>query len=269
MICYNNEEPLVSIIMGAFNAEKTISEAIDSIIDQTYDNWELIVCDDCSCDSTYSILEKYAAHDKRIVVLQNPENKRLAYTLNECLKVAKGKYIARMDADDISLPERLEKQVSFMEAHEEYDCVGTNRIIFDKNGEHSIRYSKEYPSKRILLLDTPFAHPTIMMKKSVYDALNGYTVSKETMRAEDLDLWFRFFGAGYNGYNIQESLYLYREDLEDLKKRSLKAAVATALVFYKGYKIINVPIYKRIFAVKPIIAALIPNFIMKKYLLHR
>lgn len=260
------DRPLVSIIMGAYNCENTLSEAIESIFKQSYENWEFIICDDCSTDNTLKILKQYEEKDSRIIVLHNANNLRLAATLNKCLKEARGKYVARMDADDISLPERIEKQVLFMEKHYEVDCVGTNRIIFDKNGYRSIRVSDEYPTKDKLLLDTPFAHPTIMMKKSVYDTLGGYVVSKATIRAEDLDLWFRFYSKGFKGYNIQEELYLYREDIEDLKKRSLKAGIATAIVFFKGYKLVGIPLYKYIFALKPIISSLVPRGIMMRYL---
>ncbi len=256
---------LISIIMGAFNAEEYISQCIDSIIDQTYPNWEFIICDDCSTDGTNDIVAQYAQADPRIKLIKNDKNLRLAASLNRCLEVAKGKYVARMDADDKSLPERLETQLEFMESHPEIDCVGSSRIIFDSNGQQGIRKSVEHPGKELLLLDTPFAHPTIMMKKEVYDALGGYTVSKMTMRAEDLDLWFRFFAKGYKGYNIQEPLYLYREGVEDLGKRTLKAGIQTAKVFAHGYKLIGVPFYKRILCIKPIISALVPKNLMKIY----
>lgn len=259
------EKPLVSIIMGAYNCEKTLSECIDSIIEQTYDNWELVVCNDCSTDGTERILEKYQLVDKRIIVLKNDKNLRLAASLNKCLENAKGKYVARMDADDISMPERLEKQVLFLEKNQDIDLVGTNMKVFDDEGERGIRISTEYPTKEILIKRSPFAHPTIMMKKEVYVFLGGYTVSEETMRAEDLDLWFRFFENGFKGYNLQEALYSYRESMQDFSKRTLKAAIMTSKVYWKGYKRIGVPLIKRIWVIKPILAAIIPNKFMYRY----
>lgn len=256
---------LVSIIMGAYNCEDVIDQCIDSIITQTYKNWEFIICDDCSTDNTLKILKKYEKKDSRIKILHNERNCRLAASLNICLSVAQGEFIARMDADDISLPERLEKQVDFLEKHPEIDLVGCNRIIFDANGNRGVRKSIEYPTKERLIKGSPFAHPTIVMKKSVYDALGGYTVSKQTMRAEDIDLWIRFYQNGYKGYNMQEVLYCYHESIDDLKKRSLKAAVETAKVYWNGYKVLRFPYYKRFWVVKPIISALIPNRVMKKY----
>lgn len=257
--------PLVSIIMGVYNEERTISNCINSILKQTYSNWELIVCDDCSEDKTREILEDYSLKDSRIVILKNVVNMGLAASLNRCLERSKGTYIARMDADDESLPNRIEMQVLFLESHPQIDCVGCNRMIFDEHGDVGVRKSVEYPTKEILRKNTPFAHPTIMMKKSVYDRLGGYTISKETMRAEDLDLWIRFYSHNYVGYNLQEVLYRYRESLNDLKKRNLKAAIGTAKVYRRGYKALGFHAIVNIYALKPIIAAIIPNVIMKSY----
>lgn len=257
--------PLVSIIMGAYNAESTIRNAIESVLAQTYIYWEFIICDDCSTDKTLDILKEYQKKDNRIIVIQNETNKRLAASLNNCLSHAKGKYIARMDADDECLPTRLEEQVKFLESHPEIDLVGTNRIIFDDVGNKGIRVSIEKPTEHTLLKGSPFAHPTIMAKKSVYDALGGYTVSQRTMRAEDVDLWFRFYRAGYRGYNLQKVLYRYRESVDDLKKRSVKAGLETSKVYYHGYKLLEFPWYERVWAIKPIISALVPHRIMLKH----
>lgn len=258
-------EPLVSIIMGVYNAENTIRRAIDSVLSQTYNNWELIICDDCSLDNTFDILNEYHEIDKRITVIKNETNKRLAASLNHCLEQASGKYIARMDSDDENLPTRLEEQVGFLESHPEIDLVGTNRIIFDDRGDKGVRKSIEKPTKRTLLKGSPFAHPTIMTKKTVYDTLGGYAVSKKTMRAEDIELWFRFYEHGYRGYNMQKALYRYRESLEDLKKRSVKAGIETSKVYYAGYKLLRFPVYERIWALKPIISSLVPHKMMMKY----
>lgn len=256
---------LVSIIMGVYNEEKTLERCLDSIIAQTYDNWELIVCDDCSIDGTISILKKYIKKDNRIKLLRNKKNMRLAASLNKCLGVAKGKYVARMDADDISLPDRLEKQVEFLEEHEEIDCVGSNMLVFDDSGDKGVRESIEKPIKEDMLNKAPFFHPTIMMRKTVYEKLGGYTVSTKTMRAEDLDLWFRFFKRGYKGYNLQENLYRYHESTTDYKKRTLKAAIKTAMVYVGGFKMLGFSKIKYLYAMRPIISAILPNRFMEKY----
>ncbi len=258
-------EPLVSIIMGAYNCQDTVGKAIESIQNQTYQNWEFVICDDASTDETWMELKKYGESDKRIILIKNDHNLRLAAALNHCLAHAKGEYIARMDADDESYPERLEKQVRFLEQHEEYAVVGCGRVIFDENGDKGVRLVKEVPDRDVLLANAPFAHPTIMMRKSVYDQLGGYTVSELTKRAEDLDLWFRFFHAGYKGYNIQKPLYRYHESLTDYNKRTVDAAWNTSKVYLNGYRLMGFPWYKYVFALKPLISALLPPKMMYWY----
>lgn len=258
-----NNCPTISVIMGAYNCEETIERAIQSIQDQTYRNWELIVCDDCSTDSTYEILNRLAKEDKRIHVLHNEINLRLAATLNRCLSASKGEYIARMDGDDISLPERFEKQLEFLSNNNEYAVVGSSIIVFDDVHDNYIRVNDEYPTSKVLLKHVPFWHPTIMMRKSAYELLSGYNAEERTMRAEDVDIWFRFFEKGLNGYNILEPLYMYHEDLNDYKKRSIKAGIETAKVYFQGYRMLNFPCYTYVYSLRPIITALTPNAIMK------
>lgn len=261
--------PLVSVIMGIYNCEDTLEKAVGSIICQSYKNWELIMCDDGSNDNTYEIAKNYEIRDCRIRVIRNKNNMQLAYSLNRCLEVSQGKYVARMDADDISLPMRFEKQISFLESHPEIDVVGSQRIIFDENREYGVPECEEFPSKKSVLYGAPFAHPTIMMKKHVYDELNGYTVSKKTIRAEDLDLWFRFFSLGYKGYNIQEPLLKYHESLDDYKKRSVRAGWETTRVMLQGYRLLQVSKRRYFLALKPLVSSIIPAYVMRKYHLKR
>ena len=118
------DKPLVSVLMPIYNCEHTLEAAIDSIIMQTYSNWELIVCDDCSTDKSYAILHQYKKRLKdKMIILKNRTNSRIAYTLNHCLQYAQGEYIARMDGDDLSIPDRLEKQVCFLMTHPEYSIL--------------------------------------------------------------------------------------------------------------------------------------------------
>lgn len=258
--------PLVSVILPVYNCELTVAEAIDSIISQTYKNWELIVCDDCSTDASYDILKEYKEKlESKMILLQNASNSKIAKTLNHCLKYAKGKYIARMDGDDRAKVTRLESQVLFLETHSEIDCVGTGIEVFDEHGIRGLRMGKEYPNKKEIFKGVPFAHPTVMMRKEVYDSLRGYRVCGATLRAEDVDLWFRFWEKNYKGYNIQEALLEYRERKEDYGKRSLKAAygimrIQVYYLFKHKYHISNL-----LYCMKPVIAALLPARLMYFY----
>lgn len=253
----------VSIIMGIYNCEKTLERAINSVLEQTYQEWELIMCDDASNDKTYEIAQKYEKkYPDKIHLIKNEQNCRLAASLNRCLAFASGEYIARLDADDYCANNRLEVQVEYLNNNQDIAVVGCGRILFDENGIRNTIYYKEKPEQKDILKMTPFAHPTIVARREVYDVLSGYRSNKNTMRAEDLDLWFRFYEHGYKGINIQQALYYYHESSEDMKKRNFKAAVGTARVILEGIKRMKWSKLYGIFALRPIISYLIPNSIM-------
>lgn len=258
--------PTVSIIMATYNCEKTLNRCMDSILNQTYKDWEFVICDDCSTDNTYGILQNYQSkYPEKIILLRNEVNSKLSFSLNRCLEVAKGTLIARMDGDDESLPERLERQVEFMNTHEEYSVVGTAMTPFDESGMKPVRYAKEIPETKDMLSRSPFFHATILMRKEAYDRVGGYTVSKRTVRAQDYDMWFRFFALGMKGYNLQEALYLVLEDANAIKRRTLKTRCYEVQTKIKGYRLLHYPWYLYLFAFKPVLAALTPTIIMQRY----
>jgi len=250
--------------MATYNEEKNIRKSIDSIISQSYENWELIICDDCSSDNTVSIIKEYQRKDNRIHLIVNDKNIKLAASLNKCLKLCKGAYVARMDADDECLPNRFEVQISFFMNNDSYDVVGTAALINDETGCYKIRRMKEIPTKNDVLLGPVFIHPSIMMKTKVYRELGGYSVLERTTKGQDWDLWFRFFAKNYCGYNLQEPLLIYHEDKNDYKKRTFK----TSMKFFKtalfGFKLIKPPFYKWILVFKPVVSFFVPNCIKKK-----
>ena len=261
------EKGKISVIMGIYNCQDTLIDSIESMINQTYDNWELIMCDDYSKDNTYKIAQLYAnKYADRIILIKNKENKKLAATLNHCLEYVKGEFIARMDGDDISLPDRFEKQVNFLNKNKEYDLVGCAMIPFDENGDRGVRYTEEIPNKTTIFKISPFAHATIMARKYVYDKLNGYTVSSRTMRGQDIDLWIRFFNREFKGYNLQVPLYKVRESKNDLKRRTIKAGWGTTKTLIYGAKLNKLPFRYYIFSFKPLVSSIIPSRIM--YLYH-
>ena len=237
-------EPKISVIMSVYNCEDTLEEAIDSIIAQTYSNWEFVICNDCSTDRTQDILESYKRRfPDKFILIKNEQNMKLSYSLNECLKYATGPIIARMDGDDISEPTRFEEQITVLSSHPEYQLVGTCSRRFDENGLHNVVYYKEFPDRNILKKTEPFLHATIMLYKSVYDQLGGYRVSKLTERSQDRDLWFRFYYNNFEGYNIQKPLYLVRENLNAIKRRTIKVRFRSLLIAFNGYKMLGFPWY--------------------------
>lgn len=177
--------PLVSVLVPAYNAELYISEAIESILNQTFKDFELIILNDCSTDNTKKIIEKYAKKDSRILLINNEENLRIAKTLNKGLKIAKGKYIVRMDADDWSYPHRIEKQVKLMEDNPEIVLSSGNMEICDS--EMNIKNKSNFPTsdekiKKVLLQYNPMVHPAMIFKKDTALEIGGYD---EEVKSED------------------------------------------------------------------------------------
>lgn len=263
----NLEKPKVSIIMGIYNCENTLRDCIESIINQTYTNWELILCDDDSKDNTFKIAQEYSLkYPDKIKVIKNKNNITLAPTLNKCLNIATGEYIARQDGDDLSVSDRIEKQVNFLINNNEYDLVGTPMISFDENGDKGIRGGgKKIPTKLDLAKSVPFCHATIMIKKQVLDMLGGYRVNKYTTRCEDADLWFRFFEEGFKGYNLSEALYKVRDNDNAYKRRNFRNYFNVFVISLRGYRRVNMPILRYVFLIKPLLTPLIPTSLIKLY----
>ncbi|CDK35865.1 glycosyltransferase [Ligilactobacillus salivarius] len=258
--------PIISVIMGVYNCDNNseLIESIKSILNQSFKDLELIICDDGSTDDTYDRLLEISKIDSRIRIIGYKENKGLAYALNECIKVSRGKYIARQDSDDISLSDRLEKELRIIE-NKNVDIVGTCAVVFNKNGEWGHYNVPEYPEKKDFLWNNPFIHPTVLMKKSSLQKVNGYLNTKINRRCEDYDLFMRMYANGFRGVNIAEYLYKYKIDEGKKKKRPMKYRIDEMRVRYKGFKELNMlKISSLFFVVKPIVIGLIPQFIFKK-----
>lgn len=262
-----NESPKVSIIMGIYNCQETLENSIESIINQTYENWELIMCDDCSKDNTFNIAKKYERiYPDKIKVIKNEENLTLGPTLNRCIQHVTGSFIARQDGDDISHKERIEKQVKFLMKNKEYDMVGTWMTSFDENGEIGIHKLQTNPNIRDLVTHCiTFAHATIMIRTNVMTSLNGYNEKKYAKQLEDYELWSRFFLNGYKGYNIQESLYYVRENRDAYKRKSIKRRIRGINLRFITNKMLNVPLHLYVHILKDVVAIVIPSFIFRKY----
>ena len=261
-----SSNPKVSVIMSVYNAEQTLRAAIDSILKQTYTNWEFIICNDFSTDGTQSILDEYKRlYPDKFILLKNSKNMFLSFSLNRCLEQCTGELVARMDGDDISLPDRFEKQVNFLKNNLQYQVVGTLMPRFDEDGLHDVVCMKEKPDKNILRKQVPFCHATIMMYKEAYDAVGGYKVSDMTRRSQDYDMWFRFYKCGYNGYNIQEPLYLVREDINAIKRRTWNNRYNIMKIQFKGYKLLNFPKIWYIYPIMEFSKAFIPPKVVLMY----
>ena len=234
--------PKVSVIMGIYNCEKTLREAVDSICRQTYSNWELILWDDGSTDGTYELARQIAGQDHdRIKLFHGEKNRKLSYALNQCLNHAEGELVARMDGDDISHPDRLQKQVDYLRKHPETDLVGTQMMWFDEEGHSGTLKAPLQPKPEMLRGGVPIHHATIMTYRTVYEALGGYTESDMVEGVEDVDLWFRFFEHGFQAATLDEILYDVRMDREALKRRTLGRRIRSIRTRAAGYKRLGFP----------------------------
>ena len=194
--------------MPVFNGEKYLQTAIDSILSQTLTDLEFIIIDDYSTDSTPKILKKI--QDKRVKIYRNPSNLGVAGSLNRALTLAKGKYVARMDADDISAPTRLQKQLEFLESNPSAVACGVQVDIIDaQNRTTGTRFFPQSATSchDYLMLSSPILHPTLMARASIYKKI-GYTAKYKT--AEDWDLYFKLLKFGQL-QNLSDTLYSYRQ----------------------------------------------------------
>ena len=234
------DQDTVSVIMACYNCEKTLHKAIDSILAQSYENWVMICCDDGSTDGTLSILRSYEKRfPGKITVLVNERNRKLPFSLNRCLDAVETELIARMDADDWSLPERFERQVAFLKEHPEYDLVGTGVSVSDGEKLISSIVKTPVPTKESMLRQNAFSHATIMTYKRVYDALGGYSLDPTAERVEDVDLWCRFLAEGFRGYNLPDELYVILEDENAARRRTLRARWNSARTRARGYSLMG------------------------------
>lgn len=248
----------ISILMGIYNCASTLNEAIDSIINQTYTNWEFIICDDGSTDNSYNIAKTYEKSDPRFKVIKNKENRGLNATLNRCLKLADGEYIARMDGDDLSDPTRFQKEVEILNNHPEYAIVSTHMTTFDEGGEWGCIRTLEKPQTHDFPTHVPmFCHAPCMIRRSAFIDVKGYTEDKRLLRVEDYHLWYKFYAKGYRGYNIQEALYKMRDDRNALHRRTVQARINGIYAIFVGFKMVNIPKWMYIYAIKNAIIEMI------------
>lgn len=216
--------PKITVLMPVYNCELYIKESIDSILNQTFSDFEFIIIDDASSDSTVSIIETY--NDPRIKLIVKPINSGYTNSLNYGLSIAKGAYIARMDGDDISLPERFAKQVAFLDKNHETVLIGTCFKIINK--DKIITVPEHHDAIKLAMLnDCCIAHPTVMIRKSCLDNFSLiYDTKKEP--AEDYDLWTRLLTVG-KLHNLQEVLLHYRVHDSQVSHKRNEQQINTAL----------------------------------------
>ena len=245
---------VVSVILPAYNCEKYIGKSIQSVLQQTCTDFEVIIVNDGSTDKTEASILQYA--DQRIIYLKNPENKGLIYTLNRAIEHAQGKYIARMDADDICLPQRLAKQNEYLNTHPDTTMVASTISFIDETGNDKGIWplDRKMISPDLIRNKMPFenciAHPSIMIRS---DILKKLKYNSRQVNIEDYDLWLRLLSRGYVIDKINEPLLLYRTHGDSVTHLYLKKKN----FFFKHLRM------KRIFLAKEILSGRINGFILR------
>jgi glycosyltransferase involved in cell wall biosynthesis len=237
--------PLVSVIMSVHNGERWLKEAIDSIVNQTYTRWEFIIIDDASTDNTWQILQTFPL-DKSVTTMRLTEKNGLTRNLGGAIVLTNGEFIARMDADDISEPDRLAKQVAFLQKMPSVDVVACFVSLIDEKGDlirsqwEDDRKTATYSSIRAMLPSRNcIAHPSVMMRASVVKA---YNYNPAQTHSQDWDLWLRMINDGRIIEKIQEPLLRYRvHNTSVTSTTNKKSAFAKKDEFYKRYLANSIP----------------------------
>lgn len=230
--------PAVSVIMAAYNEEQAIGNAIESIIAQTFTSWELIIIDDGSIDGTHDVVRQYANRDIRIRLILNEANLGLPESLNKGIQLARSDLIARADADDINLPERLAIQYKYMQLHSEIDVLGTGAYLLDSQG---VRGNAVLPPcthaelEKLSFQKTHFFHSSVMIRRRFFNRIGVY--DKSCQRAEDKELWFRGFRDGCRYANLPEPLIEYSTNGYVKSWRSIIDRTFSLLRMVNSYKI--------------------------------
>ena len=202
--------PQVSVIMSVYNGERYLSEAIESILQQSFVDWELVIINDCSTDGSLAIIQKYLLRDQRVKLINNEQNLGLTKSLNIGIKDSTGKYIARLDADDSCSPDRLQKQYDFMEAHPEVAICGSCGNYLDESGEiigKKILPTEYREIKKKLLFNNQFIHSSLFICRAVIDKEGGYDESFRT--SQDYEFILRI-ASKYPVANLPEQLVSWR-----------------------------------------------------------
>lgn len=272
----------VSVIIAAYNVENYIERAVESIQRQTYQDFEILICDDCSTDNTVGIIKKMMEKDNRITLLRNNSNMRAAVARNRCIEIAQGEFIAIQDADDFSHITRFEEQVNFLENNPQYNFVSSKMFKFDESNDldtimklspdsteylYKLPYIKT-PENKDFLFRLPYTHAATMFRKEAIDAVKGYRVAKETVRGQDSDLFMRLHANGSKGYNLDKSLYYYFEGQEAYKRKKYKYRIHSVINRYRGFKAMGLMPLGYIFVIKPLLVGIIPISLLKWFKKH-
>jgi len=228
-------EPLVSIIIATYNREKYLKRAIQSIFEQSYKNFEIIIVDDSTNDKVAKIVQEIKNEHDNIIYIKNDQRLGFTKSLNKGIEIARGKYIARLDDDDFwADKKKLEKQIRFLENYPEYVLVGGGVIVINEMGQEIRRYlnpEKDEEIRKVMLFECPFSHSNVVFRKETWEKVGGYNDELN----EDWDLWCRFGRVG-KFYNFPEYFNFFTEGEQNRTQYILSQVLLTKLKIRKKYR---------------------------------
>jgi glycosyltransferase involved in cell wall biosynthesis len=229
--------PFVSVLMPAYNPGRFLREAVESVLAQTYPSFELVVIDDASKDGSFELLESYAARDPRVRVFRQPQNSGIVAARNRAFQMARpdARYFAILDSDDVALPDRVQQQVAFLEAHPDHALVGGHTLIIDEHGAPLgiRRYPTDYARIcSVIARYNPIAQPAVMLRRSVIEELGAY--SQDFPRCQDYELWLRI-ASRHPIANLDRPVIRYRISQSQGKRTHLRETLALTLALQRRW----------------------------------
>lgn len=259
-------EPSISVLMGVYYKKETLDflcRSIESIQRQTVSDFELLICDDGSSIQAQTFLQNAAVNDPRIRLVKDATSFALPNKLNACLRQARGQYIARMDDDDWSHPERFARQLSFLDSHPEFAFVGSNVNLW-KDSIIGQRNLAEFPTVQDFFFVQPYIHPALMFRKAALLAVGGYSQEKHAILCEDYDLLLRLYAQGYRGANLQEYLLDYTVPATAKGSRKMRHRLNESETRYRRFKELGQLPKALPYVIKPVMVGLLPEYILRK-----
>ena len=261
-----NNTPLISVIMGVYYRRDDLyllRRSVESILNQSFTDFEFLICDGGSTLAACNYLDEAANRDNRIRLIRDVNVKTdLAHKLNACLRYARGKYIARMDDDDFSHPDRFEKQIAFLEKHPEISFVGCNVNLMCDGTQVGQRVLPERPTVHDFYMVQPYIHPTLIFRREVFENTAGYSEEKHTLLCEDYDLLLRLYTEGCVGCNLQEILFDYTISETENGKRKMVHRCNEVVTRWNRFRDLKCLPKALPYVIKPLAVGVLPKFIL-------
>lgn len=261
------DTPLISVLMGVYYQQADIyllKRSVTSILNQTEKDFELLICDDGSTPEACAYLESLASNDRRIQLIRSGDRFHLAKKLNACIKKSRGKYLARMDDDDFSFPDRFSKQIATLSNDDEIAFVGSNVALYRNGYLAGTRIFPEKPTVQDFLFVQPYIHPTLIFRREVLLSVNGYNETPSCVLCEDYDLLLRLYAKGYQGKNLQEDLLIYTLPNTVKGSRKMSHRWNETVTRYHRFKELGVLPKAFPYVVKPLVVGLVPEGVLKR-----